>query len=132
MTHSDDPCSILTDDLNDRAYIPEFKWKDLHKWPAFIKTWPPFIWTCIQDSFSTNPYKLHPAIYLAMGLALLWCIVTKWVLVLMAVNELLEHTDWNKESEAEARRVTDMAVSMLPYVVQLVLFLFPPLLASTA
>jgi hypothetical protein len=135
MVHSDDPCSMHTDDLNDRAYIPELKWKDLPKWPGFLKTWPPFLWTCIQDSFSTNPYKLHPAIYLAMGTALLWCILTKCVLILMALQELIDHNgpgEWNKEQEAEARRLTDSTVSILPYVVQLVLFLFPPLLASTA
>jgi len=119
------------ENIGERAYIPEFKWDDISKWPAFIKTLPPFIWTCIKDSFSTNPYKLHPIVYMAMGICLMWCIFAKWVLVCFAIKDLAMK-EWTNEQHDEARRLTDSTVSILPYVVQLVLFLFPPLLASTA
>jgi hypothetical protein len=116
----------------EQVYIPEFKWQDIKLWPGFVMTWLPFVWTCIQDSFSTNPYKLHPIVYLAMGFCLIWCIFVKWVLVCVAIKNLMMLEGWTKQDEAEARRVTDMTISILPYVVQLVLFLFPPLLASTS
>ncbi|KAF2684945.1 hypothetical protein K458DRAFT_28879 [Lentithecium fluviatile CBS 122367] len=129
ITDSSDVSNI--ENIGERPYIPELKWEDRYKWPAFIRTWPAFIWCCVHDSFSTNPYKLHPAIYIAMGFCLVWCIVTKWALIIVGICDVINQP-WTPEAKREARRLTDSMVSILPYVVQLVLFLFPPLLASSS
>jgi hypothetical protein len=115
--------------ISERPYIPELKWEDRKKWPSFIKTWPFFLWTTIQDSFSTNPYKLHPFVYIAMGTCLLWCILAKCALIIIGMFAMMSEP-WNDNAYKEAMRLTDSTVGILPYVVQLVLFLFPPLLAS--
>ncbi|KAF2441287.1 hypothetical protein P171DRAFT_488841 [Karstenula rhodostoma CBS 690.94] len=86
-----------------------------------------FINFCISDALYNNPYKVVPVVYLASAGLLVLCIILKEYVIFQATKRLLK--DPNHDDLFE--KSLDTIASIMPVVVTLVLFLFPPLIANT-
>ncbi|KAK7181447.1 hypothetical protein DPSP01_008667 [Paraphaeosphaeria sporulosa] len=107
---------------HDDGPIPESIYKKGH-----IRNVIGFINFCISDALYNNPYKVVPVVYLASAGLLVLCIVIKEYVIFQATRRFLKepnHADLFEKS-------LDTMASIMPVVVTLVLFLFPPLIANT-
>lgn len=80
------------------------------------------------ENFVANPYRLHWMVYILMMACILYCIIVKVIFGFYAFYDILV-APWDVEMELRARVAVDLAAGTLPYIVQMVLFMFPPLLA---
>lgn len=121
--------------------IPESVYKRGH-----IRNVLGFIDFCISDALYNNPYKVVPVVYLACIGLLLLCMGLKEYVIIQVSKRLLQKwvvhvlnlrlpiADGVISSPSNYldlyEKSLDTVASIMPVVVTLVLFLFPPLIAN--
>ncbi|PVH95028.1 hypothetical protein DM02DRAFT_618177 [Periconia macrospinosa] len=100
--------------------------------PAKLKWYirlPKYLGLVAQNTFTNNPYRLHWSVYFMMIACLFVAIFGKFAINFFAWKRyLLLEEEWDGNYQAEMVSLADTIITILPYIVQLVLFFFPPLL----
>ncbi|KAF1949621.1 hypothetical protein CC80DRAFT_497368 [Byssothecium circinans] len=104
---------------------------------------------CYQEQFANNPYRLSPSVYFALYALLLWFVVSNMALGVWKTvrlwreferkeaypqyyfHELRDRVDWTRDFSDRLLAARQLySTGMNPVMMQLVLFLFPALLAA--